>query len=124
MTDVLDQPSVALLVRSQPYQRRSARAELDVALAALVMEYRVEVYFIGPAILQLVTGRNPEPALLASAYRAWGSLPDLGEFAVFAEPHWLERLEKSGGRLLMPVEAMATEQMRCNWRLCDHSMVL
>lgn len=120
----MKQPALALLVRSHPYQRRSARTELDVALAALVMDIRIEVYFLGPSIYQLLSERNTELAQLSSAYRAWASLPDLGEFALFAEPHWLQRLADAGQRLLMPVQAMDTDQMRHNWRQCDHSLVL
>ena len=117
-------PAFALLVRSHPYQRRSARAELDVALAALVMDFRIEVYFIGSAILQLLADRDTAPALLPAAYRAWGTLPDLGEFALYAERFWLDRLAVTDVPLLMPVEALESAQMRQRWRLCDYSMVL
>jgi sulfur relay (sulfurtransferase) DsrF/TusC family protein len=117
-------PAFALLVRSHPYQRRSARAELDVALAALVMDFRIEVYFIGSAVLQLLADRDSGPALLPAAYRAWATLPDLGEFALYAERFWLDRLAVTDVPLLMPVEALDTAQMRQRWRLCDYSMVL
>ena len=116
--------SLALLVRSHPYQRRSARAELDVALAAMVMDFRIEVYFIGSAVLQLQAERNGEPARLPAGYRAWATLPDLGEFALYAEPPWLDRLGATEVPLLMPVEAMEAHEMRRRWRACDYSMVL
>jgi sulfur relay (sulfurtransferase) DsrF/TusC family protein len=114
----------ALLVRSHPYQRRSARAELDVALAALVMDFRVEIYFVGSAVFQLLAERNCEPALLPAAYRAWASLPDMGEFSLFAERSWLDRLAAADVPLLLPVQAMETADMRQRWRRCDYSMVL
>ena len=124
MTSESRLPAFALLVRSHPYQRRSARAELDVALAALIMDYRLEVYFIGPSILQLLTDRNTEPAQLPAAYRAWASLPDLGEFALFAEQQWLDRLVETNSRLLMSVRGLDPGLLRQRWRHCDYSMVL
>lgn len=124
MTAERNSPVLALLVRSHPYQRRSARAELDVALAALVMDFRIEVYFIGSAVLQLQAERNCQSALLPAAYRAWATLPDLGEFALYAEQGWLDRLEAARAQLLMPVQAMDTAAMRRRWRNCDFSMVL
>lgn len=119
-----DSRALALLVRSQPYQRRSARAELDVALAAMAMDFRVEVYFIGSAILQLQSDRDCTPALLPAAYRAWAALPDLGEFGLYAEQPWLDRLAAAEIPLMMPVQAMDAAEMRQRWRTCDYSMVL
>jgi sulfur relay (sulfurtransferase) DsrF/TusC family protein len=119
-----DSRVIALLVRSHPYLRRSARAELDVALAALAMEFRVEVYFIGSAVLQLLTERDCAPAALPAAYRAWASLPDLGEVGLFAERAWLERLAASESALSIPVEPLDPDQMRRRWRRCGRSMVV
>jgi len=120
----LNSLTLALLVRSHPYQRRSARAELDVALAAMVMNFHIEVYFIGSAVLQLQAERNGEPARLPAGYRAWATLPDLGEFALYAERPWLDRLVAAEVPLLMPVESMEAVEMRQRWRACDYSMVL
>jgi sulfur relay (sulfurtransferase) DsrF/TusC family protein len=116
-----EMPDFALLIRSHPYQRRSARAELDVALAALVMDYRVEVYFLGSSVLQLLVERNSEAAGLPPAYRAWASLPELGECSLFAQQHWLDKLSHSGSELLLPVQVMGSGP---GWRHCKYSMVI
>ncbi len=115
---------LALLVRSAPYQRRSPRNELDVALAALAMDFRVEVYFLGSSILQLIPERDPRPALLPAAYRAWAALPEMGEFSLYAEQAWLDRLVEWNEPLLMPIQGLSAEQIRTGWRNCDHSMVI
>jgi len=116
--------SLALIVRSGPYEHRSARAEFDVALAALVMDYRIEVYFLGAALLQLLAERDVSPALLPAAYRAWASLPDLGDVSFFAEVACLDRYPESQFRWLLPVHGMQAEQMQEGWRRCNYSIVL
>ena len=116
--------SLALIVRRSPYQQRSSRLDLDVALAAAVMDFKVEVYFVGVALLQLIKTRDPAPALLPAGYRAWGSLPDLGDVAVFAENHWLAQFPEPDFSLVLPVTGIETVQMKAAWRRCDYSMVL
>lgn len=116
--------SLGLIVRSHPYQRRSARTELDVAIAALVMDFRLEVYFLGAAMLQLAVERDVKAALLPAAYRAWASLPDLGELKMFAEEAWLERYPPAQFLLPVPVQGLQTDRMQEGWRRCDYSVVL
>lgn len=117
-------PSLALIVRSHPYQQRSSRAEFDMALAAVLMDFRLEVYFVGAALLQLITNRDSRPALLPAGFRAWASLPDLGEVTVFAETPWLEQFPEPEFSLIMPVEGITIGPTHAAWRSCDYSMVL
>jgi sulfur relay (sulfurtransferase) DsrF/TusC family protein len=116
--------SLALIVRSYPYQHRSARAELDVALAALVMDFRLEVYFLGAAFMQLLVEREVKPALLPAAYRAWASLPDLGKVTLFAEESWLDRYREAQFRLPVPIQGLQVDRMQDGWRRCDYSVAL
>ena len=124
MTEDRQAPVLALLVRSDPYQRRSPRNELDVALAALAMDFRLEVYFLGSSILQLLAERDPRAALLPAAYRAWASLPEMGEAVLYGEQTWLDRLAEWRAELVMPVNGLSRTQLRRHWRHCDYSMVI
>ncbi len=81
-------PTIGLLLRSPPYGSREPRAELDLALAALTLDYAVEVYFTGDSLLQLARDKSPGAAGLPAGYRAWAALPELGEIRLFAETAW------------------------------------
>jgi hypothetical protein len=62
--------------------------------------------------------------MLPAAYRAWASLPDIGEARLFAAEDWLQRLNLQGSRLLVPVHGLNPDEMRRTWRRCTHSMVM
>ena len=62
-------PGLALLVTAPPFQGREPRAELDIALAGLALDHRVEVYFLGEAVLQLALTREAGDALLPPGCR-------------------------------------------------------
>jgi sulfur relay (sulfurtransferase) DsrF/TusC family protein len=115
---------LALIVRGHPWRRRAARADLDLALAAAAMDYDLEVYFLGDALLQLADKRQCEAALLPSGYRAWGALPGLADARFYAEREWLERCDRSRIRLILPVRALGADQMRAGWRSCHHALVV
>ena len=115
---------LALIIRSWPGRSREARAEVDLALAALALDFELDVYFTGDAILQLAEDRNAVEALLPGGYRAWAALPDLGEARLFAESSWLKRCEKNGIGLTLPVEGLGFGRMKRQWRECDQVVVL
>jgi sulfur relay (sulfurtransferase) DsrF/TusC family protein len=116
--------SLALIVRSPPYQQRASRAELDLALAAAAMDLRLEVYFLGASLLQIIGNKDSKPAMLPAGYRAWAALADLGDASLYADIDWLARFPEPEFRLLMPTTGMNTRQMNAAWRGCDYSMVL
>lgn len=119
-----EKSSLALIVSSDPFQRRSARGVLDLALAAAAMEQRVEIYFQGRAVLQLAAERDVSAAGLPAGSRAWGGLPELGEARVFAEQAWLEFGERHGLEWMLPVKGLKREMMKTAWRHCRHVMVV
>ena len=86
--------SLALIVHSLPYRQRSARADIDLALAATAMDIHLEVYFVGASLLQIIDDKNSKPALLPAGYRAWGALADLGDANLFAETDWLAKFSQ------------------------------
>ncbi|MEE4218342.1 MAG: DsrE family protein [Xanthomonadales bacterium] len=115
---------LALLVRTGVYGSRESRAEADMALAALSLDFDVEVFFTGDAILQLAADKAAAGASLPAGYRAWSALPDLGSVQVFAESGWLERCHGLGIELVLPVEGLGFADMKQRWRGCDHVVVL
>lgn len=119
-----DRAKLALLVRTPPGSSRESRAEVDLAMAALSMDFKVEVYFTGDAILQLAAEKDGAGARLPRGYRAWSALPELGDVRVYAEAGWISRLERLGVELLMPVEGLGFAQMKRRWRRCGQVMVL
>jgi sulfur relay (sulfurtransferase) DsrF/TusC family protein len=120
--------SLALIVRSGPYRRRSARSQLDVALAAAALDMNLEVYFVGGALLQLAPQRDVSAALLPAGYRGWAGLAELADplfpVGVYAEQRWLERCVTAGIELNPKPQALGEAQMRRRWRGCHRVLVL
>ena len=122
---------LGLVLRSQAYAQRSARSQLDVALLAATLDFRLSLFFIGAAVLQLAHGHATRPdtsaALLPPGYRAWASLPGLFErsvLEVFAEPLWLDRIQNDRLVANLKLQAMTAEEMRSSWNHCDRVLVL
>ncbi len=63
------------------------------------MDFTLEVYFLGSALMQLAEDRDGKAAMLPAGYRAWAALPDLAEVAVFAEPEWLRHCDRAAIRV-------------------------
>ena len=116
--------AVALVIRSVPYQQRSARSQLDVALLAAALERPVQLYFLGAAVLQLLAERDLQAAALAPGYRAWASLPELTAVTVYAEPAWIDFAASHSLPLVLEPEPMDADAMGNAWRGCAAVMVL
>ena len=116
--------SLALLVRGAPYQQRDTRSKPDLALASAALDFRLEIYLLGQAALQLATGKDGTAAMLPPGYRAWAAVPDLTEARVFAETKVLEGLKSRGVEMMLAVEGLDAEQMKTRWRSCDQVIVL
>lgn len=115
--------SLALLVRTPPCRTREPRAELDLALAALSLDFELEVYFLGDALLQLAGDKDGGDAGLPPGYKGWAALPELGAVRLYAESGWLRRCEQLGIDLLLPVEGVDSSQMKTRWRECERVIV-
>ena len=115
---------LALIVRGLPYGHRAPRADLDLALAAAALDFQLEVYFVGPALLQLAADRDGAAAGLPPGYRAWAALPDLADVQLFAEHEWLRRCTEHGIDLLLPVAGLDEGRMRAGWRQCRTALVV
>ena len=115
---------LALLVRSSPCTGRETRAEVDLALAALALDFSLEIYFFGDAVLQLAKDKTGAGALVPGGYKAWAALPELGDVTVYAESAWTARCERAGVEWLLPVEQLGPARMKNAWRQCDRVVVL
>jgi len=117
-------PAIGLLIRTGPYQQRSARSQLDLALVAASLEKPLQIYFLGQAVLQLLQRRELVSAKLPAGYKAWASLPEMTDVEVFAEPLWLERLQCCHIKLMLQPQALELMHMRVRWQSCEKLLVL
>lgn len=116
--------TIGLVVRTGPYGQRSARAQLDVALAVAALEQPLRLYFLGDSVLQLLLSRDPAEAHLPPGYRAWAGLPELTRVSAFAEPVWVGWLQEGPFQAALPVAAASRSHMQRDWRACSRVMVL
>jgi len=119
-----DRGSLGLVVRQGPYADRSARAQLDVALAAAALEVPLEIYFMGEGIWQLAARREFADALLPGGLKGWAALPDMTSVRYFAPPDYCSRLEKLGIETVVPLERLESKAMAARWRACSQVMAL
>ena len=122
--DAENLPAFGLIVRSGPYQQRSARSQLDMALVAAALEIPVRLYFLGDAVLQLTGERTLNSARLPAGYRGWASLPEMTRVRSFAEPAWLERMQQFELNPVLELDPMSLQHMRTDWRVCDKMLIL
>ena len=116
--------TIGLVLRSVPYQQRSAREQLDVALTAAALEIPLRLYFQGASVLQLVRERDCGPARLPGGYRGWGTLTELTEVQAHAELDWLKRLAKYTSETVLDLAPMTVQAMRDDLASCTRVLVL
>jgi sulfur relay (sulfurtransferase) DsrF/TusC family protein len=115
---------LGLVVRSGPWQGRSNRDQLDVALAAAALGMEIDLYFLGEGALQLLVNRDGAPAGLPAGHRAWASLPELTPTRVFVETGQFQRMEAAGLHTLVEAEPLDGAGMRERQGRCDRVLVL
>jgi hypothetical protein len=116
--------TLGLVLRAGPYQQRSARAQLDVALVAAALDQPLRIYFLGHSVLQLIGAREPGVARLPVGYRAWASLPQLTLVKAFADTGWIDWLVQHGAESALVLEPATRQQMQADWRTCHKVLVL
>lgn len=114
---------LGLVVRSGPFSGRSARDQLDVALAAAALDCEVELYFLGPGLLQLLADHEPGRAALPRGSKGWKSLPSLAEVRGYATPDALAALPAQDA-LLLRLVPLTLADMAVRWPSCDQVLVL
>ena len=119
-----DAQPLGLIVRQAPYRQRSARAQLDVALAAAVLELPLEVYFFGDGVWQLAAHHDPALAALPSGLKGWAALPTMTTVRFFADDGLQCRLENGELEPQLAVEFLDAPAMRARWGRCSQVMAL
>ncbi len=115
---------LAMIVTQSPYRQRSARTQLDVALAAATLELPLELYFIGDGVWQLSSERKPEAVGLPKGLRGWAALAGMTRVAFFADALQLENMNRLGSDTIVDVESLSLEEMSGRWRHCSRVMHL
>jgi sulfur relay (sulfurtransferase) DsrF/TusC family protein len=115
---------MGLIVRQAPYAQRSARAQLDVALAAAVLELPLEIYFLGEGVWQLVTKRETATAALPRGLKGWAALSEMTSVRFYTDPKCHARLREAGIETLVPLEALEVRAMAERWRGCRRLIAL
>ena len=123
MTGDVDK-ALALIVQTRPYENRSARVNIDLALAAAAMNFDLHIYFTGTAIMQLACDRDSSEAMLSAGFRAWAALPELADTIAYGESSWVEYCQQMEIALVMPIQALSASEMKINWRRHDEVMVI
>lgn len=115
---------LGLVVRAAPFARRSAREDLDVALAAATLEIPLEVFFLGSGAWQLAAGRCAGAAFLPQGLAGWAALGELTEARYFAETGVCRRMQELGVESVVSLESLDGNEMAQRWLSCARVMVL
>lgn len=113
-----------MVVRQAPYSQRSARTQLDVALAAATLELPLELYFLGDAVWQLASARNNRDAGLPGGLKGWGALAQMTEVKFFGEADEVRLLESAGADTTVSLVSMDLAEMASRWRHCKRVMAI
>ena len=115
---------LALIVRQAPYSQRSARTQLDVALAAATLELPLEVFFLGVSVWQIATERETAAAGFAGGLKGWGAVSQMTSVAFFAEASQLQVLLQQGVETVVAVEGLDGPELAMRWQACGKVMSL
>ena len=96
---------IALIVRSETFKGRASRDQLDMALAAASLGYKLELFFTSRGVFQLVAGSQVSDAGLPHGHKGWKALPGLTSVRAWAEPSTLSLIKSSGMELLLSLES-------------------
>jgi sulfur relay (sulfurtransferase) DsrF/TusC family protein len=115
---------LGLLVRSEPWHSRSGREALDLALAVVSLDLRLELVFMGGGAEQLVAGGKPAVAALAPGLKAWASVPELGPTRCWIQRQAWERLQRRGVDWILKPEPLDAAGLGRRLRRCDRLLVV
>ncbi len=102
---------LALIVRSAPWQGRSDRDALDLALAAVTLDIALDLYVVGEGVLQLVAGEPPDGAGLPRGRKAWASLGEFGEVTWNVDAERAAALSGAGATWLLEARRLPVAEM-------------
>ena len=115
---------IGLVVRSGPYQGRSSRDQVDVALAAATLDLELELFFTGEGVLQLLADRDAHTGKLPGGLRGWKSLPGLTLVNAWVADSALEAFVGTETRLILDVQRASESEIALRLAGCDQTMVI
>jgi sulfur relay (sulfurtransferase) DsrF/TusC family protein len=115
---------IGLLVRSGPFAGRSARDQLDIALAAATLDFDLDLFFVDEGVLLISGGDDPHGAGLPRGTKGWKSLPGLTAVRSFAAADDWERLGGAGVGWLLDVRPVSPEDMAAFLAKCRRVLVV
>ena len=117
MTEPALQP-LALVVQQAPYAQRSARAQLDFALAAATLELPLEIFFLGDAAWQLVKERESASAGLPRGLKGWAAIITMTRVSFFADADCVELIRGHGAETVVSLEGLDRTEIADRWCSC------
>ena len=115
--------TIGLVVRSGPFQGRSSRDQLDLALAAASLNFHLELFFIGDGVLQLLANRDVSAGQLPGGLKGWKSLPEIASVNAWTADDVPESHVIKGAHALLDVSVVSTLEMARRLAHCDRVLV-
>ena len=115
---------IGLVIRSGPFQGRSARDQLDVALAAASLGFELELFFTEEGILQLVADRDAQAGGLPGGHKGWKALPGLTSVTAWAAERVLSSHVDASTNFMLEVKPASQSQMAGRLADCEHCLVV
>lgn len=115
---------LALIVRQGPFQGRSGRDQLDMALSAAALGIELELVFTASGLLQLLPGDKQSEPVLPGSGKGWKSLPGLTRVHAWSRREDLETVAGQAGILSLKVQAASRSEISARLDRCDRVLVL
>ena len=115
---------IGLVVRSGPYQGRSSRDQLDIALAAATLGLELKLFFTGEGVLQLLADRDARKSMLPGSLRGWKSLPALTSVTAWVAESALASFVEPDAELILKVKRASQREIALRLAGCDQAMVI
>jgi tRNA 2-thiouridine synthesizing protein C len=110
---------LAILVRSEPYDRRGGRERLDPALAAASLDIPLKIFFVDEGVMHLLPQQQPASLPALPYTSAWAALTGLSsQVELFAESAAVELITGGRSDLLADVELLDSEAIAEKLKNC------
>lgn len=115
---------LALILRQGPFQGRSGRDQLDMALAAATLGIELELVFTASGLLQLLPGDKQSTPVLPGGGKGWKSLPGLTCVHAWSTPEALGLIAGQDTILSLNITATSHADISARLASCDRVLVL
>ena len=95
--------TLGLVISRAPWEGRSGRDSLDIALAAATLDWSVDIYFCAGGLRQLLAAQSGVDAGLPGSPKAWKMLPELSAVRFIADPCEMKFWQEQGAEFVVPL---------------------